>query len=89
MGLFKVIDKNENEVLLGETNKHLDFRTLFNLIKSPVGNSYVFTLTALVRFHIFWGKVYFTVIKPFYTIIVQTIIKSIAKKVISDKNISS
>jgi hypothetical protein len=53
MGLFKVIDKNENEVLLGETNKHLDFRTLFNLIKSPVGNSYVFTLTALVRFHIF------------------------------------
>ncbi|WP_037573916.1 DUF2867 domain-containing protein [Sporocytophaga myxococcoides] len=85
LGLFKVFDKNDNEVMLGEDDKHLDFRVLFHLIKN--GNDhYVFTLTTPVRFHNAFGRFYFTIIKPFHQFIVPSMMSSIVKKVTTNKN---
>ncbi len=85
LGLFKVFDKSDNEALLGEDDKHLDFRVLFHLINKG-DNHYVFTLTTPVRFHNAFGRLYFTIIKPFHQFIVPTMMNSIVKKVINDKN---
>jgi hypothetical protein len=85
LGLFKVIDKNDNEALLGEDDKHLDFRILFHLINKG-DNHYVFTLTTPVRFHNAFGRFYFKIIKPFHQLIVPTIINSLVKKVTTRKN---
>lgn len=84
LGLFKVFDKSDNEVLLGEDDKHLDFRVLFLLIQN--GNSnYVFTLTTPVRFHNAFGRFYFAIIKPFHQFIVPAMMNNIVKKVKSNK----
>ncbi|GAL84736.1 conserved hypothetical protein [Sporocytophaga myxococcoides] len=85
LGLFKVFDKSENEALLGEDDKHLDFRILFHLINKG-DNHYVFTLTTPVRFHNAFGRFYFTIIKPFHQFIVPAMMKNIIKKVTTDKN---
>ncbi|MBO9698917.1 MAG: DUF2867 domain-containing protein [Sporocytophaga sp.] len=84
LGLFKVIDKSDNEVMIGEDDKHLDFRILFHLTQSGNGN-YVFTLTTPVRFNNSFGRFYFTVIKPFHQFIVPAMMNSIVTRVINDK----
>ncbi len=85
LGLFKVFDKNDNEVLLGEDDKHLDFRILFQLTRST-NDYYIFSLTTPVRFHNSFGKFYFTIIKPFHQFIVPAMISSIVKKVTTNKS---
>lgn len=84
LGLFKVFDKSHDEVLLGEDDKHLDFRILFNLTQRE--RNYIFTLTTPVRFHNSFGRFYFAIIKPFHRFIVPAMMNNIVKKITTDKN---
>jgi len=74
---FAVIEKNENEIVMGENDKHLDFRV--SVFTDRV-NSFIY-LTTLVHFNNFLGRAYFFPVKPFHKIIV----KSILKKLINEK----
>jgi hypothetical protein len=47
LGLFKVIQRTENEVLIGEDDKHLNFRISF-LPNKRSTNSYTFILSTTV-----------------------------------------
>ena len=71
---FTVIDRSENEIVMAENDKHLNFRTSVMIQKSNI-NSTVF-LSTIVQFNNFFGKLYFLLIKPFH----RTIIKSLLKK---------
>ena len=71
IGLFKVFDKNEHEIILGENDKHLDFRV--SLFLDRTNNT--FTVSTIVKFHNWLGRLYFLPVKPFHKLIVPTMVK--------------
>ncbi len=77
LGLFKVLDRNEQEIITGEDDKHLDFRLSFYLEKSPWNgvNEYTLVLTTIVMFRRQLGKLYFIPVKPFHKWIVPAVMR--------------
>lgn len=74
LGLFKVYNRNENEVILGEDDKHLDFR--ISLFKKD-RELHIFTV---VKYNNSFGKVYFNLIKPFHKAIAPRMLNGILKQ---------
>jgi len=68
---FTIIEQNENEIVMGENDKHLDFRTSVFVDRA---NSFIY-LTTIVHYNNFWGRAYFFFIKPFHKIIIRSILK--------------
>ena len=73
---FTIIEQNENEIVMGEKDKHLDFRTSVFLDRE---NSFVY-LTTIVSFQNIFGRLYFLPVKPFHKIIVKSCIKQIKQE---------
>jgi len=61
--MFSVIARNENEIVMGENDKHLNFRT--SVLKA---NGRVYSMTA-IKYNNFFGRFYFFFVKPFHTLI--------------------
>jgi hypothetical protein len=74
LGIFKILDKNEKEVILGENDKHLDFRVSLYLQQQPTEQQLLCTTT--VHYNNRLGKIYFFFVKPFHRLIVPAMIKS-------------
>ena len=68
---FPVIEQNENEIVSGENDKHLDFRVSVLIDRE---NSFIY-LTTIVRFNNFWGKMYFLPVRPFHKMIIKSILR--------------
>lgn len=82
IGLFKVFYKTENEIILGEDDKHLDFR--ISLFLEPCHTSIhqkQLTISTLVKFKNSFGKLYFIPVRPFHQQIVPTMLKGIIKEI--------
>lgn len=80
LGLFKVFDRNHNEVVLGEDDKHLNFRVSLFLDKSPADESVKYlTISTCVQFNNWFGRLYFLPVKPLHKVIVPTMLKAIIK----------
>jgi hypothetical protein len=69
-----ILFKNENEIVVGEDDKHLYFR--ISVLKKNIPDAEVFLSTA-VRFNNFWGKLYFTFVKPFHKQVVKSMLKGL------------
>ena len=81
VGLFKVFEKTNNEVVLGEDDKHLDFRV--SLFLTPLHKNSTkkdLTISTTVIFHNWMGRLYFLPVKPFHRIVVPTMLKAIVKE---------
>ncbi len=68
---FGMVLQNENEIVMGESDKHLDFRTS---VFADRANEVIY-LTTIVRFHNIWGRVYFFFVKPFHKMIIKSLLK--------------
>lgn len=77
LGLFKVMEKNGNEVILGEDDKHLDFRVSIYLVNNR--NEQHVTISTIAVFHNNFGKIYFRLIKPFHKVIVRRMLSNMLK----------
>ncbi|HQQ96291.1 MAG TPA: DUF2867 domain-containing protein [Cyclobacteriaceae bacterium] len=81
MGLFKVYDKNDFEVILGEDDKHLDFRVSLLLLPDPKNPGIKkLLITTLVKFNNAWGKVYFLPVRPFHKLIVPSMLNNMIRQ---------
>lgn len=78
VGLFQVFDKTENEIILGEDDKHLNFRVSL-LIDTVNQTKKIITISTTVNFNNSFGKLYFLPVKPFHQIIVPTMLKATVK----------
>lgn len=76
-GLFKVFEKNQREIILGEDDKHLNFRVSIYLGEKGKQSDLIISTT--VHFHNIFGKMYFLLIKPFHKIVVQTMLMRMLK----------
>lgn len=80
LGLFKVFAKNEHEVILGEDDKHLNFRvSLFLEQHTQEATKKKLTISTTVVFNNWFGRLYFLPVRPFHKLIVPTMLKGIIK----------
>ena len=78
IGLFPVIARIENEIILAESDKHLSFWA--SVMKHDNGfKKNQLKVTTVVQFNNILGKLYFIPVKPFHKIIVKNKILSLTK----------
>src|SRR3954469_14444962 len=80
LGIFKVYGTSSTEVVLGEDDKHLDFRlsVLCSDQPSPGGKRRL-TLSTVVHCHNRLGRLYILVIAPFHRLVVQSSLRRAAQ----------
>ncbi|MBS1489046.1 MAG: DUF2867 domain-containing protein [Bacteroidetes bacterium] len=87
LGLFKVYNKTGEEVVLGEDDKHLNFRvSLFIDQQSNDTINKKLIISTTVKFNNWFGRLYFLPVRPFHKLIVPTILKGIIKNIEKQKN---
>jgi hypothetical protein len=69
------IDRNENEIVLGDDDKHLYFR--LSVMKKNAGREFEVYLNTAVKFHNIWGRLYFLPVKPFHKQVVKTLLRKV------------
>ena len=72
---FTVIEQNDSEIVMGEVDKHLDFKV--SVMKNNLENT--ISLTTIVHFNNAWGRIYFFPVKPFHKILIRALLKRYLK----------
>lgn len=78
VGIFKVLARSADEILMGLDDKHLDFR--FSLILHREAATERAIATTLVRFHNVGGRLYFFFVKPVHRLMVPAMLRMAAKR---------
>ena len=73
IGIFPVIGRSLNAVVLGLDDRHLDFRVLVEVKDLGLGRQEVTASTA-VRTHNLLGRIYLAIVKPFHRIVVPAML---------------
>jgi hypothetical protein len=77
LGFFNLYSRTENEVILGEDDKHLNFRVsilLESLNQNTVKKRAI--ITTIVTYNNWMGSFYFFFVRPFHRIIVPVMMKN-------------
>jgi len=74
LGIFTLLRLNENEIVLGEDDTHLDFRIILQR-----NTKHSVHITTVVSTHNTLGRIYMAVIKPFHKMIARTMIQKAVK----------
>lgn len=74
VGVFKVIDRRIDEILLGEDDKHLDFRVSLQIENDA--ERFWLSVTTVVRINSWVGKIYFFVVEPIHKLVIPAMMKS-------------
>lgn len=78
VGIFKIYDKSAHEIILGEDDKHLDFRVSVLLRANKEKRELV--VTTVVHCHNLLGRSYIKVISPFHRRVIRSGMLNGAKK---------
>jgi hypothetical protein len=73
VGIFKVIERKEDEILLGEDDKHLNYRISVQL-EHEEEKCWIIVST-VVQFNNWLGRAYFVPVKPVHKIIVPAMMR--------------
>jgi hypothetical protein len=79
IGIFKVYGKSETEIVLGEDDKHLDFR--LSVLRTPDPSATLggqLTVSTVVHCHNLLGRAYISVIAPFHRQVVKASLRRAA-----------
>ncbi len=68
-----IIDKNENEIVMGADDKHLYYR--ISVMKTKVEEITEIYLSTIVKFHNIFGKIYFVPVRIGHKLVVRSILK--------------
>lgn len=82
IGLFKVFEKTIDEIIIGEDDKHLDFRVSLFIDKHNENTTEKkLIISTAVKFNNWFGHLYFLPVRPFHKLIVPTMLKGILKNI--------
>ncbi|MCG4255236.1 MULTISPECIES: DUF2867 domain-containing protein [Acetobacter] len=77
---FPVLARNSSELVLGENDRHLDFKISI-LLRMPVnGSDFEVIVTTVVHCHNNLGRLYLALIKPFHFLVVRSSLKRVGRK---------
>jgi hypothetical protein len=80
VGIFKIYGIGPTEIVLGEDDRHLDFRLSVLCSNQPTpGGKRRLTLSTVVHCHNRLGRLYIFVIAPFHRLVVQSSLRSAAQ----------
>ena len=81
IGIFKLYETDNQEVLISEDDKHLDFRAsvFYRSAGGPMGEASV-VLSTVVQCHNLVGRTYLWLIAPFHRQIVQSFLRRAARQ---------
>ena len=81
LDIFQLYEKTDNEVILGGDDNHLDLRVSLLIEPSaPNSDKRKLSITTVVKFNNFFGRLYFLPVRPFHEIIVRTTLKNMIGK---------
>ncbi len=82
IGIFPVLSRSEEQMVLGLDDAHLDFRIVVDVHPAHETGQTV-SVTTLVRRKIFLGKLYLAVITPFHRLIVRTMLDRLSRPAVA------
>ncbi len=68
-----IIEKNENEIVMGSDDKHLYFR--ISVMKKEVEQNTEIYLNTIVKFNNIWGRIYFLPVRLGHKLVVRSLLK--------------
>ncbi len=85
LNIFKLYSKRESELIMGNDDKHLNFRVSL-LLDSTDDDSKKkkIHITTVITYRNWLGKIYFIPVKPFHCLIVKETLKRMIHKIESD-----
>lgn len=72
-GIFRVYQLAADEILLGEDDRHLDFR--ISILVQQQGNVCWAIISTVVRYNNLLGRLYFLPVRPFHQLIVRAMMQ--------------
>lgn len=78
IGVFRILHMDAHEVVLGEDDKHLDFRTSLCLQRD--GHATSLAISSLVNTKNRLGVLYFALVKPFHRVIVPVVARGMMRR---------
>lgn len=69
VGIFRIYETHADEIILGEDDKHLDFRV--SVLLRPGATSPQLVVSTVVQCHNLLGRAYITLIAPFHRRVVR------------------
>lgn len=79
IGIFPVVSRADDEVVLGFDDRHLDFRIVMHVRDAGHGRKIV-SATTLVRRKILLGRIYIAFVTPFHKLIVKTTLMNLGRR---------
>jgi hypothetical protein len=79
VGIFRVYEKHPHEIILGEDDRHLDFRASVLCRRDGPGGMARVTVTTVVHCHNRLGRTYIALITPFHRAIVRAMMERAAR----------
>ena len=80
LGIFRIYSTSPTEIVIGEDDKHLDFRlSVLCSSQSSPGTKRHLVLSTVVHCHNRLGRVYIFLIAPFHRLVVQSSLRSAAR----------
>ena len=77
---FRILARSDRELILGEDDRHLDFRLSLLLRARPDGSGDELVATTVVRCHNALGRMYLALIAQFHRLVVITNLSRASKK---------
>lgn len=77
---FRILSRSNRELILGEDDRHLDFRLSLLLRPRPDGSGDELVATTVVRCHNALGRIYLALIAQFHRLVVISNLKRAANK---------
>lgn len=84
LDIFKLFNMTENELIMGEDDKHLCFRVSI-LLDGINDEKSKIIITTMVEFRNLFGRLYFWFVKPFHHLIVKGTLKDMIRKINKNK----
>jgi hypothetical protein len=79
IGIFPVVSKSHDQVVLGFDDRHLDFRLVIE-VRNAVGTRRIVSAMTLVNRKILLGRIYIAVITPFHRLIVLSMLAALGRR---------
>lgn len=79
IGIFRIYDVNETEIVLGEDDRHLDFRISIACANASRPENRLLTVTTVVHCHNLLGRAYILAIAPFHRMVVKACLRRAAR----------
>ena len=77
VGIFTLISASETEVLLGDSDKHLDVVVSVHQQQSNNPARAVVTVTTVVKVHNWLGRLYMVPVRPAHRVIAQAMVRAV------------